>query len=62
MARIAVLGSRVASEGLVLLAQALLLVGMASLLGFRVRSGLPGMIGIVADAVAFGVALGITDS
>lgn len=58
----AVLAGRVASDRLVLLAQAVLLVGVASLTGFRVRSGIPGMIGIVADAVAFGVALGITDS
>jgi ABC transporter DrrB family efflux protein len=62
MARSAVLAGRVISEGLVFLAQALLLVGVATVTGFKVRSGLPGMLAIVADAAAFGTAIGITAS
>jgi oleandomycin transport system permease protein len=60
MARSAVLLGRMLAESLIFFVQALLVLGVASLLGFRVRTGLPGMAGIVAVAVAFGVALGIT--
>ena len=60
IARSAVLLGRMLAESLIFFVQALLVLGVASLLGFRVRTGLPGMAGIVAVAVAFGVALGIT--
>jgi len=60
IARSAVLLGRMLAESLIFLVQALLVLGVASLLGFRVRTGLPGMAGIVAVAVAFGLALGIT--
>jgi oleandomycin transport system permease protein len=62
MARSAVIAGRVAAEGLVLIAQAVLMLAMAAILGFRVQSGVAGMLGIVVVAVAFGVALGTTDS
>jgi oleandomycin transport system permease protein len=62
MARSAVIAGRVAAEGLVLVAQAVLMLAMASILGFRVRSGVLGLFGIVVVAVAFGVALAVTDS
>jgi ABC transporter DrrB family efflux protein len=60
IARSAVLLGRMLAESLIFGVQALLVLGVASLMGFRVRTGLPGLVGIVAVAVAFGVALGIT--
>jgi len=62
MARSAVLVGRMLAEGLIFTVQALLVLAVASLMGFRVRTGLPGMAGIVAVAVSFGIALGITMS
>ena len=62
IARSAVLLGRMLAESLIFAVQALLVLGVASLLGFRVRTGLPGMAGIVVIAVTFGVALGITMS
>ena len=60
MARSAVLLGRMLAESLIFAVQAILVLGVASLLGFRVQTGLPGMAGIVVIAVTFGVALGIT--
>ena len=62
MARSAVLVGRLMSEGLVFLAQVVVLIAVASLMGFRVHSGIPGIVGIMLDGVAFGVALGVTES
>ena len=62
IARSAVLLGRMLAESLIFAVQALLVLGVASLLGFRVATGLPGMAGIVVIAVTFGVALGITMS
>jgi oleandomycin transport system permease protein len=62
MARSAVIAGRVAAEALVLVGQAVLMLVMAAILGFRVHSGAVGLFGIVVVAVAFGVALGTTDS
>jgi ABC-type polysaccharide/polyol phosphate export permease len=42
--------------------QAVLLLGAATLLGFRVRAGLPGLAGIVAVAVAFGLCVAVTSA
>ena len=45
IARSAVLLGRMMAESLIFLIQVLLVLGVASLLGFRVRTGLPGMAG-----------------
>ena len=45
---------------MVYFAQALVMIGVGSLLGFRVHTGLAGYAGIVAVAIGFGTALGIT--
>jgi ABC transporter DrrB family efflux protein len=62
MPRSAVLIGRLASDALVFAAQAVLLLGVAALLGFHVRTGIAGMLGIVAVSVSFGVALAATCS
>jgi oleandomycin transport system permease protein len=56
MSRAAVLTGRLASDAVIFAAQAVLLLGAAALLGFRVRTGLAGLAGVVAVAVAFGLA------
>ena len=61
MARSAVLTGRLLSEALVFLAQVVVLIAVASLMGFRIHSGIPGLVGIMLDGVAFGVALGVTE-
>ncbi len=60
IARSAVLAGRMLAEGLVFGVQALLVLSVAALLGFRVHTGLAGTAVIVAVAVSFGVALGLT--
>jgi ABC transporter DrrB family efflux protein len=60
MARGAVLIGRSLSDTVVFFAQALVMIGMGYLLGFHVRTGVAGIAGIVAVAIAFGTALGIT--
>jgi oleandomycin transport system permease protein len=60
MSRSAVLVGRLLSDAVVFLVQALVMIAFSYLLGFRVHTGLPGLVGIVAVAVAFGIALGVT--
>jgi ABC transporter DrrB family efflux protein len=60
MSRSAVLVGRLLSDALVFFVQALVMIGVSYLLGFRVHTGLPGLAGIVAVAVAFGISLGVT--
>jgi len=57
MSRAAVLVGRLASDAAILAVQAVLLLGAAELLGFRVRTGLAGLAGVVAVAVTFGLAI-----
>ena len=57
MSRAAVLIGRLLSDALVFAAQAVLLVGVGYVLGFRVRSGFPGAVGIVLVVVLFGLAV-----
>jgi ABC transporter DrrB family efflux protein len=59
MPRTAVLIGRCMSDVVVYLAQALVMIGVASLLGFHINSGLAGIAGIVAVCVVFGTALGV---
>ncbi|HEX3922967.1 MAG TPA: ABC transporter permease [Streptosporangiaceae bacterium] len=60
MPRSAALIGRSVSDTVVFLAQALVMIGVGYLLGFRVHTGLAGAAGIALVAVAFGTALGIT--
>jgi ABC-2 type transport system permease protein/oleandomycin transport system permease protein len=60
MSRGAVLVGRLLSDAVVFFVQALVMIGVSYLLGFQVHTGLPGLVGIVAVAVAFGIALGVT--
>ena len=60
MARSAVLAGRLAADAAIFAAQAVVLLAVAAMLGFRVRAGLPGLAAIVAIAVVFGVALAVT--
>src|SRR5262249_24422358 len=60
MSRSAVLVGRLLSDAVVFFVQALVMIGVSYLLGFRVHTGLPGLVGIVAVAMAFGIALGVT--
>jgi ABC-2 type transport system permease protein/oleandomycin transport system permease protein len=60
MSRSAVLVGRLLSDAVVFFVQALVMIGVSYLLGFRIHTGLPGLAGIVAVAVAFGIALGVT--
>jgi ABC transporter DrrB family efflux protein len=60
MPRSAVLIGRSLSDAVVFFAQALVMIGIAYLLGFRVHTGLAGIAGIIAVAVGFGTALGVT--
>jgi ABC transporter DrrB family efflux protein len=60
MPRSAVLIGRSASDTVVFFAQALVMLGVAYLLGFRVHTGLAGVAGIILVVVGFGTALGIT--
>ena len=60
MSRSAVLIGRLSSDAIIFAAQAVLLLAVASLLGFRVHTGLPGMVGIVAITVSVGVGFATT--
>jgi oleandomycin transport system permease protein len=60
MPRSAVLIGRSVSDTVVYFSQALVMIGVSYLLGFRVHTGLAGIAGIIAVAVAFGTALGVT--
>jgi len=60
MSRGAVLIGRSLSDTVVFFTQALVMIGVGYLLGFHVRTGLGGIIGLVVVAVGFGTALGIT--
>lgn len=60
MPRSAVLIGRSVSDAVLFFVQAFVMIGVAYLLGFRVQTGLAGFAGIVAVAVTFGTALGVT--
>jgi ABC transporter DrrB family efflux protein len=60
MSRSAVLVGRLLSDAVVFFVQALVMIGLSYLLGFRVHTGLPGLVEIVAVLVAFGISLGVT--
>jgi ABC transporter DrrB family efflux protein len=60
MSRGAVLIGRSLSDTVVFFTQALVMVMVGYLLGFHVRTGLAGIVGLVAVAIGFGTALGIT--
>jgi len=60
MPRSAVLIGRSLSDTVVFFTQALVMIGVAALLGFRVAAGLAGIAGIIAVCVGFGTALGLT--
>ena len=62
MSRAAVLTGRLLSDALIFAVQAVLLLAAAAMLGFRVRAGLPGLAGIVAVAVAFGLSVAVTSA
>jgi len=62
MARSAVLVGRLAGDAVVFAVQAILLLAVAALLGFRVRTGLPGMAAIVAVTVSFGIAVAVASA
>jgi len=62
MSRAAVLIGRLASDAVLFAVQAVLLLCAAALLGFRVRTGLAGVAGVVAVTVAFGVAFAATSA
>jgi oleandomycin transport system permease protein len=59
MPRSAVLIGRCTADIVVFLTQAVVMIGVAALLGFRVRDGLAGIAGIILVAIAFGTALGV---
>jgi oleandomycin transport system permease protein len=60
MPRSAVLIGRSLSDTVVFFAQAVVMIGVAALLGFRVQAGLAGIAGIIAVSIGFGTALGLT--
>ena len=62
MSRAAVLLGRLASDALIFAVQAVLLLGAAALLGFRVGTGLAGLAGVVAVTVAFGLSVAATSA
>lgn len=62
MSRSAVLLGRLTSDAVIFAAQAVLVLGAATLLGFRVDSGLPGLAAIVVVTVAFGLSVAVTTS
>jgi oleandomycin transport system permease protein len=59
MARAAVLAGRLASDAVVFAVQAILLLALATLLGFHVRDGLAGLAAITAVTVAFAVGVAV---
>ncbi len=62
ISRAAVIIGRLASDAVVFTVQAVLLLGAATQLGFRVRTGLPGLAAIVVVAVAFGLSVAVTSA
>jgi oleandomycin transport system permease protein len=62
ISRAAVLIGRLAADAVIFAVQAVLLLGAAALLGFRVRTGLAGIAAVVAVAVAFGLAFAATSA
>lgn len=62
MSRAAVLIGRLITDAIVLAAQAVVLLVTSLGFGFRVTSGLAGAIGIVAVAVAFGLAISVASA
>jgi ABC transporter DrrB family efflux protein len=62
MSRAAVLTGRLGPDAVIFAVQAVLLLGEATLLGFRVRAGLPGLAAIVAVAAAFGLSVAVTST
>jgi ABC transporter DrrB family efflux protein len=60
MSRGAVLAGRSLSDTVVFFAQAVVMIGVGYLLGFRVHTGFAGIVGIVVVAIGFGTALGVT--
>jgi len=62
MSRAAVLTGRLGPDAVVFAVQAVLLLGAATLLGFRVQTGVGGLAGIVAVAVAFGLSVAVTSA
>jgi ABC transporter DrrB family efflux protein len=57
MSRSAVLAGRLCADAIIFAVQAGLLLAIGTFLGFRVRTGVPGMLGIIAVTVGLGVAL-----
>lgn len=55
MSRGAVLAGRLGADAIIFAAQAILLLAVATVLGFQLRSGVPGMAGVVAVTVGVGV-------
>jgi ABC transporter DrrB family efflux protein len=62
MSRSAVLVGRLAGDAVVFAVQAVLLLAVAYLLGFRMRSGLPGMAATVLVTVSFGIAIAVASA
>lgn len=62
MSRAAVHLGRLASGAVIFAVQAVLLLGAATLLGFRVGTGLPGLAGVVVVTVAFGLSVAATSA
>jgi ABC transporter DrrB family efflux protein len=62
MSRAAVLLGRLASDAVIFALQAVLLLGAATLLGFRVGTGLAGLVGVVVVTVAFGLSIAATSA
>jgi oleandomycin transport system permease protein len=60
--RSAVIIGRLASDVVVFVLQAVLLLAVAFLLGFRVRTGPAGIAGIIAEVVTFGIAVAVTSA
>jgi oleandomycin transport system permease protein len=59
MSRAAVLAGRLTSDAVVFVVQAVLLLAVAAPLGFRVRTGLPGMLAITGVTVVFGLSISV---
>jgi ABC transporter DrrB family efflux protein len=62
MPRSSVLIGRLGSDAIVFSAQAVLMLAVGSLLGFRVSSGPAGLLGIIAVTVGFGVTMAVTSA
>jgi oleandomycin transport system permease protein len=62
MSRSAVLVGRLAADAAIFASQAVLVLGAATVLGFRVATGLPGLAAIVAVTVAFGLSVAVASA